>query len=61
MLSTPDPTDRVSRRLNRPTWQWDQIDCECTRDEHGFRRRGGVVDGKGVPVEDEDLVRRGLR
>jgi len=56
----PDPLDRVSRRKNLPTWAWSQIPCECTRDEHGIVRRGGIVDRSGTPVEDEDLRRMGL-
>lgn len=56
----PDPTDRVSRRMNRPMWAWLQDPCECTRDEHGRVRRGGIVDRSGKPVEDADLREMGL-
>lgn len=41
-------------------WAWLQDPCECTRDEHGRVRRGGIVDRSGKPVEDADLREMGL-
>jgi hypothetical protein len=58
--STPDPFDRDSQRRGIPIYLWRRIPCECRSDDHGLIRIGGFVDRKGVPLEDDELEKRGI-